>query len=179
MNIAEADISWCHRGGMTWFSFEEAAEGKQAVIRSSPDLLYIELGTNGLDSYMPPLDVAQKAVAVVNDLLETGIKRVIIGEVIPRSRSGRVPLSMFEENEYAYNKFMNDLLIHESASRRTQVDERFKNPTVWFWRHKGLRTPENNVLKWDGIHLNEEYGLPKLYGSIRTAILAGLRHLPV
>lgn len=179
MNIAEADITWLHKGGMTWFSFGEAREGKQAVIQSKPDLLYLELGTNDLDSYMPPLDVAQKAISVVNELLDSGVKRVILGEVIPRSRSGRVPLSMFEENEYAYNNFMTNMLIHEQASRRTPVDERFKNPHVWFWKHKGLRTPESCVLKWDGVHLNEDVGLPKLYGSIRMALLAGLRHLPL
>ena len=80
MNIAEAQVSWSHRGGMTWFSFEELPEGKQAVLASNPDLVYLELGTNGLDSYMPPLDVAQKAVSVVNNLLHCGVKRVIVGE---------------------------------------------------------------------------------------------------
>ena len=178
INIAEAKVSWSHRGGMTWFSFEELPEGKQAVLASNPDLVYLELGTNGLDSYMPPLDVAQKAVSVVNNLLHCGVKRVIVGEVVPRARSGRVPLGMFEENEFAYNKFMSDLLINPNASRKTPMEERFLNPAVWFWKHKGFRTPENGVLLPDGVHLNAEFGMPKLYGSICMAILAGLQQLP-
>jgi hypothetical protein len=48
---------------------------------------------------------------------------------------------------------------------------------VQFWRHSGFWSPQNQELVYtdDGVHLNEVYGYPKYFNSVRAAVVGLLK----
>lgn len=176
MKMQEAYIRWICRGGWTWDLFDSDKKGWQEVKEYKPDLVFIELGTNDLDSFDSVSKVVQKAKRMVDKMLSIGIKKIVIAHVIPRGAKGRyVQLHKLNDKISDYNDTMKQEFINESVPKRSPY--RFWDNRVWFWEHKGLRSSQYELLRRDGVHLSAFPALDRHYHSVRLAILSGLRDL--
>ena len=109
--------------------------------------------------------VARKLYELALKLVERGVKKVIIGEIIKRVGPG-VPDNMPEINEEI--KKANDYLL-------VTLHQQDK-PELWFWRHKNVWNSSLNIYDKDGIHMNR-LGDERIYRSIRGAIFRFVREI--
>ena len=127
-----------------------------------PDIVYLEIGTCDLTKlYIEGEDLGFQMRELIWQLTRLGVKKIIVGEVIPRIGNG-IPYAVpyFNYKVDAYNRFM-----------RVEFDEEYQN-TVYFWRHKKLWCSRKPVYS-DGTHLNR-LGNRRLFRSIRAALIKAM-----
>ena len=81
-------VQWRSKGGKTWDMFEK--QDLSFVLSTKPDIVYLELGGNDLDSDSSSDQVAHKALDISHYLINHGISLVIIGEVLHRHSSRNI-----------------------------------------------------------------------------------------
>ena len=87
--VAEVDI--LEKGGM---KIDNAKQHSLEIIRSNPDLVYIELGSNDVcRRWMSPKEIGMDMIDLVDELVRLGVKKVIVRETLYRYGKG-VPKRM-------------------------------------------------------------------------------------
>ena len=127
----------------------------------TPDMVVIDIGTNDLSMVktdQEATDVAKRVFAFANTLVARGVKRVVILEVLPRTRHGRhgAPRS-FDSLVASYNWQMVRLITQSPES----------TPINW-WFHEDLSWQRESFIM-DGVHLNDD-GLALYLESLNKAI---------
>lgn len=122
------------------------------MLREQPfDMIYLELGSNDLDSREDPTRLAEElAVRVDYVILEFGIP-VVIAHAIPRDER-KFPGSKARTDRF--NEFLNVLAV--------------TRPKVHIWHPRAL-AQYSRLLSRDGVHLNEK-GAIKYHHNVRAAI---------
>lgn len=133
-----------------------------AKCNTTPDMVVIDIGTNDLSmvhTTQEAMDIAKRVFDFARSLVARGVKRVVILEVLPRTRHGRhgAPRS-FDVLVDSYNSRMSRLCSRNPES----------NP-ISYWFHEDLsRQTESFIM--DGVHLNDA-GLVRYLESLHEAIL--------
>lgn len=179
LDISEIWVEWFCKGGYTFQRFRDNklndGMGLDDMLAWEPDIVYIEMATNDLDSADSHLTVAQRAMTMINDLLQAKVKVIILGEVLHRYADGFLLAGQFNEKADQYNLFMKQTLINTNVPRNHP--DRFRNHNIIWWEHMKLKASQFQLYLDDGIHLTDDPGLKRLYFSIRTAVLVGLKAL--
>lgn len=120
--------------------------------------IYISLGTNDLDSGMPPLEVARHIWALARRLCSLYRPRyVFIEEIIHR-------------NPDKFPGFANLADIANQEIKRLILSGNRITRPICFLKLFNFNNPKYPVLLEDGVHLNQR-GVRKYYRSVRGAIL--------
>ena len=128
-----------------------------AVQKLRPNTIILEVGTNDLTNLKPDV-LATQIVSLVQLMhFQQNVKTILVCQIIQRTRQ---PRATFNDDVQRCNTML--------AQKLKQL------PFAYFWRHKGLNNPGINVLKKDGVHLNQK-GNYILYRSYRGAILNSLK----
>ena len=175
LSMEFADIEWVCRGGWTLDRFEKDKRyGLEEVIRLAPDLVYLEFGTNELDSDEEEDVIGVRAMNIIDRLLESGVKRVILAHVLPRKKS-TVPLWIFNQKVRVYNNYMAERLRNLEVKRKSSPHF-YKDQRKWWWEHMRMRSSKYSVTRPDGVHISDKH-LPTYYTSVRNALLVGSKDL--
>ncbi len=175
MSLQFAVINWVTRGGWTLDRFRDEPDGLEAMKSRSPDLAYLEFGTNQLDTDEDEESVAQCALFIIDELIKAGVKRVIIAHVLPRNKKYNLPKWIFNQKVRNYNEFMCKKLRNTHVRRKSSPSY-FKDNKKWWWEHKRMRSSQFSVTRPDGVHISE-YHMENHYRSVRHALLAGTKYL--
>ena len=173
-HLAQADVTWVFKGGWTLGKFCVEPPGFQSVIYSLPQVVFLQLGGNDLDSPLSAETVANRAISLASDLRSHGVQIVILGEVILRHKS-RIPLEQYIKKVGDYNDIMRSRLIDNSQTRQSSL--RFVNPSIWQWDHLQMRKSFLPLIREDGVHLTDHPGNSRLYWSVRLAFKQAIQHL--
>ena len=138
-------------------------------LENTPDLIYLEIGSNDLcDINVMPEKLA-KHVAAFADCLCVAYKipAIYVGQVLQRFKMSDkcvISVSEYKRRVIAYNKAL------EARLQRVQN-------CVQFWRHRGGFWGKNaNLFKKDGVHLSLEKGMPKYIRSLQQAVSHARSH---
>ena len=135
------------------------------IMIHSPDLVYVELGTCDItDPGNTGRSVGRKLYELALALIEKGVKKVVVGEIVFRVGAG-VPENMPEVNDEISrcNEYLMVTLYQQDK------------PELCFWRHKNVWNASVNLYS-DGTHFNR-LGTRRLYRSIRGAIFKFVREI--
>jgi len=125
------------------------------------NVLFIELGTNDLDSGASPAYVATALYNLADHLQSTyNLRYVFIATIINRN-SHQYPA--FQQRARDANQAINSLVTH------------LANPHIKVWDHRNFNNPRTNILAPDGVHLNT-VGLRRYWRSVRGAITYAAHH---
>lgn len=130
------------------------------IVRNvKPKVVILEIGTNDLTMNSPE-SVATEIVTFCHMLHDHhNVKHVYIAQIIQRTRQ---PTASFNRDVQTCND-----LLRSTTKGITYMD---------LWTHKGLNNPSINIIRTDGVHLNDA-GNYTLYRSYRGAILHALKKL--
>ena len=121
------------------------------VVAKRPDFVLFEIGTNDLTTMSPEI-VAQEINTICDDLhAEFNVHKIVVSQII------------YRKNNPQFNKLVDTCNNLVSALIRDKSH-------AHFWIHKGLKNPSLDILRRDGVHLNER-GNYALYRNYRGAIL--------
>ena len=136
------------------------------IMQQTPDIVYLELGGNDLCcERVHPISVSSELHELVCDLLQLGVKFVIVGQMVYRHGRG-IPSKIPNYNARV-------LLANQFSE--AVLDPSF-TPRCKYWRHKGLWRATKPIYSRDGVHLNK-LGHHRLYRSIRGAVMYGIRRI--
>jgi len=125
---------------------------QRKVSETSPNSVYLEMGTNDLDAGYNPTTVAQELFDRATSLIQRRqVSKITIGQVIPRSEH-RFPGS--RDATIQFNLHLQALIAGSNE--------------ISFWKHRGLWTPTS--LAADGVHPDRHRGMNKYAQSIHHAI---------
>lgn len=123
-----------------------------------PEYVIIQVGSN--DICNNSLDIHTIVTGIYDAAMYAlvgGARRVIISQLLPRA-----------------NPHYNIKAASVNALLEHKVAEEMETAIVC-WRHAGLQNPQMDVLKPDGVHLNDT-GLYRYFRSLRGAIIYMLNH---
>ena len=175
-HLAQADVSWCFKGGWTWEKFWADPCGFVSVYEAKPDVIFIQLGGNDLDSHLEAHTVANYALDVAAAFLHYDVQLVILGEVLHRKKTRHIAVDAYNNKVDAYNTCLRDCLLDGDQPRRSP--SRFLNPNIWQWDHLRLHGSRLPLLRDDGVHLTDHPGNSRLYWSVRLAYKQAIESLP-
>lgn len=126
----------------------------------TPHLAVIDIGTNDLsmvNSTQQATNVAKSVFDFATSLVARGVKKVVILEVLPRTRYGRhgAPRS-FNSLVQAYNSQIQALVCQN-------------NVPISYWFHADLSSQAESFIT-DGVHLTND-GISRYLRSLKRAIL--------
>ena len=170
LGLQNVSIEWRSKGGKTWSEFERL--DYQYIVLTKPTILYVELGGNDLDSDICAHALAQKALDLAEQLVQNGISRIILGEVMQRYKTRNIPTCTYNAKVKDYNNFLREKLMDPACPRKSE--DRFLHRHIWFWDHLRLKVCHLPLLKEDGVHLTDNPGNKRLYRSIRLALMQAL-----
>ena len=98
-------------------------------------------------------------------LVDAGVKKVVVGEILKRVGDG-IPVNMPEVNDEI--KQANEYLL-------VTLHQQDK-PELVFWRHKNVWNSQLNIYDKDGVHMNK-IGDERIYWSVRGAIFKFIREI--
>lgn len=157
------DIKFKARGGMKACHLNLRMNLK-LVSRHKPDIVFIDVGTNDLDSCLQhPKPLANQVLSSCTYLVKShSVKHVVILHVLPRTYKGKYPCNnpLFNHQANEYNQ-----AIMAGIKTSTPHGQR----RIHFWCHKGLSHNPTQYIE-DGVHLNNQ-GMIKYYKSLRRAII--------
>lgn len=130
-----------------------------------PTIVYVQLGGNDLDSDKSDNPLAEEVGLRLINILRMwqrryGIGYVVMGQLLCRNSTRHVPAEL-------YNSLV-------SETNRTLQAELSAVNDVIYWKLKGCKHSQANILSSDGVHLNP-LGNYKLYRNIRGAIFVCLK----
>ena len=136
---------------------------KTVIEKKLPHIIILEIGSNDLTkTYIQPARLADKVIKLSQSLMKSTTKFIIISAVIHRKIT-RTSMSPDE-----YNNRVNE--YNEIMSKAVQ-----KIPTLIFWHHPRINRG-NNLLKPDGVHLNNA-GNYHLYMSYKNSLAHAIWHI--
>ena len=144
-------------GGMT--TSDALSRYIGVVAEFNPQVVFIQLGTNDLDSHRNSIrSIARNMAELCRRLQRAGVRRILIGQVLPRQSHG--------SRVHDFNTRVVSLNLE--LVRAVQSMNR-----VMLWQHRGFWFSQMNLMHDDGIHLNRR-GNMRYYRSVRGGILFGL-----
>ena len=175
--LSQANIVYVSRGGK---NFQELFECDwDTIMKSPPQIIYIELGTNDLDSRTPVATFTNDILTKAEEMIEIGVKLVIFGEILERNPSTRgrpstrkISLNIFNQKVKEHKQQMKSRLEDSTLQKKA----RRIHPNIWHWDHHYITASVHPMISSDGVHPTPE-GLEKLYKSIRGALLQGIKHI--
>lgn len=123
----------------------------------TPDVLCILCGSNDVVR-SDPSTIAGSLMGMAGYAKAAGVKAVYIMQLLPRR-----------------GKHFNNRLFFVNKAILEKIDQE-NDPTVRFWRHKGLMYPAQETIDVDSVHLNE-HGNGKLFRSVRGCIMRAVKML--
>lgn len=176
-NLNQCLIRWHFRGGWTWERFLKEKKGLDHVKKCNIDMLYMEMGSNELDGFYSPVLIAERAIRTADALLDSGVKLVILGEVLDRDKTtSGISVQQYNERARIYNNTLRLHLCDMQQPRNSPA--RRKRHDLWFWDHEQLHQSVMHLRQPDGVHLTDHPGNYRLYRSIRLALMQGAAHIP-
>lgn len=145
-------------GEECWYKF--LPNHLPAIEDQRPDILYLHIGGNDLDSGCDPEFLAATIISVVQRLLRAGVKRVLVSQLLDRLDHGTRQADFSQRVDFVNEKLANWCL---------------REPQVEFLRHKGLNNNWCLDAK-DGTHPNS-WGMIKYFRSVRGGIMRALKSL--
>ncbi|XP_061172312.1 uncharacterized protein LOC133181747 [Saccostrea echinata] len=139
---------------------------EQKLRHVSPDFLILHLGGNDLDTATADEAYAYELCLRLCCIAETftsrfKIKKTVICQLMPRYRTRFLDITIYNELVIKFNK----------ALKRELVGKDF----LQYWNLKGVKNSERTVF-CDGVHLNNEWGMPIYYRNLRGAIIQCLKY---
>jgi len=123
--------------------------------------LIISLGTNDLDSGVPPYKVARCLYSMACGLqIRFHIRYVFIEQILDRDA---VQYPGFHQ------------LVQDANDKIQALVDQGANKSVRFWKHHNFAHPKRRLLLRDGVHFNQ-VGMARYWRSLRGAILYAERH---
>ena len=134
------------------------------IAARSPEIVVIHVSGNDIDcrSGSPPQAVGMAVFCFAKTLIATGVKRVVISQVIRRD-SWR---HFSREVGNARTACINEFLMAACGG----------DDNIVFWQHRRLWNSQRPVFRADGIHLSN-LGNLRFLRSIRGAIITAAKHV--
>lgn len=130
------------------------------LFTNKPDHVLIQIGSNDISNVETNVEtVAWSIQHLYQTLISIGIKHVTVGFLFYRQkvrRSRGLTLAQYNARVDELNRLLFEMPLY--------------CPQLTLWRHRGLRFPNVQILRNDGVHLNNE-GLKRLMRNIRGAIM--------
>lgn len=185
LRLEQLEVDWQTMRGLNWRKLRKHIVPKIGLgnKQSLPDIIYIHVAENDLDSKESYSIVARKYLHQVRTWIDSlGVKVVILGNGIPRRKTRK---SDFDRKWRLFNAQMRSRLLHSDSKAHGKVTaDRFIEPGLWWWEHERLSktSPKQDPqlakrkFAFDGVHLNYR-STKRLYYSIRTALLEASRNI--
>lgn len=146
------------------------------VLALSPDILLLEIGSNDLcDHNLDPSILARSLTEMADKLCQSGVKRVMIGQILHRKIPGAYWFPaphQFGNPRYAWAldiEAYNERVNKANSALKDAIKKR-ANAAIAFWEHFGFWNPTQDPLHNDGVHLNP-HGMKLYANSLKWAIL--------